>query len=210
MKNGIIKHIFFDIGGVLLEIDPLISLQYWSDCTNLSIDTLKDHFPHEAHKQYEIGQLSDYEFFREVKDTLPQPNCLEEDDFWRGWNKLIIEEMETTKLLPSLIQSYGVYLLSNTNQRHIKYEVAERFSFQNHVHGAFYSFDLGYRKPEEAIFLKVLEITGANPEESLFIDDVEANVKQAQRLGFKTILYSSYEETKLLLHSMGIIIEGAY
>ncbi len=210
MKNGLIKHIFFDIGGVLLEIDPLISLQYWSDCTDLSINVLKDHFPHEAHEQYEIGNLSDYEFFREVKDALPQPNYLKEDSFWEGWNKLIVKEKETTKLLPSLIQSYGVYLLSNTNQRHIKYEVAERFSFQNHVHRAFYSFDLGCRKPEEKIFLKVLEITGAKPEESLFIDDVEANVKQAQKLGFKTILYSSHEETKLLLHSMGIIVEGAH
>ncbi|MCH7762317.1 MAG: HAD family phosphatase [Candidatus Marinimicrobia bacterium] len=210
MKNGLIKHIFFDIGGVLLEIDPRISLQYWSDCTDLSINVLKDHFPYEAHEQYEIGQLSDHGFFKAVKDFLPQPNCFKEEDFWRGWNKLIVKEKETIKLLPLLMQSYGVYLLSNTNPRHINHEVEERFSFQNHVHGAFYSFDLGCRKPEKEIFLKVLDITGANPEESLFIDDVEANVKQAQKLGFKTILYSSYEETKLLLHSMGIIIERAH
>lgn len=187
----------------------MISLQYWSDCADLSINVLRNHFPHEAHEQYEIGQLSDNDFFKTVKSALPQPDRLKKEDFWRGWNKMIVEEIETTKLLPLLMQSYSVYLLSNTNPRHINHEMKKRFSFQNHVHQAFYSFDMGCRKPEKEIFLKVLDITGANPEESLFIDDVEANVKQAQKLGFKIVLYSSYEETKSLLHSMGIIIKGA-
>jgi putative hydrolase of the HAD superfamily len=204
MKNSIIKQIFFDIGGVLLEIDHVRSLQFWSDCTDLSIDVIKDHFPHEVHEQYEIGKLSDYEFFRAVKDALPQPNCLKEDDFWRGWNKLIVAETETVKLLSLLKQSYNVYLLSNTNPRHIKYEVPSRFSFQNNVTRAFYSFDLGCRKPDTAIYLKTLELAGVKPEESLLIDDVEENVEQARKLGFKTILYTGYTETKSLLIAMGI------
>ena len=204
MKNSTIKQILFDIGGVLLEIDHVRSLQFWSDCTDLSIDVIKDHFPHEVHEQYEIGKLSDYEFFRAVKDALPQPNCLKEDDFWRGWNKLIVAETETVKLLSLLKQSYNVYLLSNTNPRHIKYEVPSRFSFQNNVTRAFYSFDLGCRKPDTAIYLKALELAGVKPEESLLIDDVEENVEQARKLGFKTILYTGYTETKSLLIAMGI------
>ena len=204
MKNSTIEQIFFDIGGVLLEIDHVRSLQFWSDCTDLSIDVIKDHFPHEVHEQYEIGKLSDYEFFRAVKDALPQPNCLKEDDFWRGWNKLIVAETETVKLLSLLKQSYNVYLLSNTNPRHIKYEVPSRFSFQNNVTRAFYSFDLGCRKPDTAIYLKTLELAGVKPEESLLIDDVEENVEQARKLGFKTILYTGYTETKSLLIAMGI------
>ncbi len=204
VKNGIIKHIFFDIGGVLLEIDHVRSLQYWSDCTDLSIDDLKDHFPHEIHEQYEIGKLTDHEFFRAVKDSLPQPNCLKEDDFWRGWTKLIVAETETVELLPLLIQSYNVYLLSNTNPRHIKHEVKSRFSFQENVTHAFYSFDLGCRKPNAEIFLKVLELAGAKPEESILIDDVEVNVEQAEKLGFKTILYNNHESTSIELAENGI------
>ena len=96
----VIKHIFFDLGGVLLEIDHVQSLQYWSDCTDLSIDVIKDHFPHEVYEQYEIGKLTNHEFFRAMKDALPQPNCLKEDDFWRGWNKLIVAETKTVELLP--------------------------------------------------------------------------------------------------------------
>jgi HAD superfamily hydrolase (TIGR01509 family) len=190
----VIKHIFFDIGGVLLEIDHVRLLQYWSDCTDLSIDVIKDRFPQEEHDQYEIGKITDHEFFRSVKDALPQPNCLKEDDFWRGWNKLIVAETETVKLLPILKQSVNVYLLSNTNPRHIKHEVASRFSFQNNVNRAFYSFDLGCRKPDEKIYLKALELAGAKPEESLFIDDLKINLEVAKSHGMKTILYNDYHK----------------
>ena len=196
------KHIFFDIGGVLLEIDHVRSLQYWSDCTDLSIDVIKDHFPYEVHEQYEIGEITDNEFFQAVKDGLPQPNCLKEDDFWRGWNKLIVAETETVKLLPLLKQSYNVYLLSNTNPRHIKHEVDKRFSFQKNVDRAFYSFDLGCRKPDEEIYLKALKLAGAKPEDSLFIDDVMINIDTARSLGIKTIHYKDpqnlYDELRNL------------
>jgi len=114
----VIKHIFFDLGGVLLDIDHLQSLQFWSDCTDLSIDVIKDHFPHDVNEQYDIGKLTDHEFFRAVKDALPQPNCLKEDDFWRGWNKLIVAETETVGLLPIFKNSYKIYLLSNTNPKY--------------------------------------------------------------------------------------------
>ena len=117
---------------------------------------------------------------------------------------MIVAETETVKLLSLLKQSYNVYLLSNTNPRHIKYEVPSRFSFQNNVTRAFYSFDLGCRKPDTAIYLKALELAGVKPEESLLIDDVEENVEQARKLGFKTIQYTGYTETKSLLIAMGI------
>ena len=201
----VIKHIFFDIGGVLLDIDHLQSLQYWSDCTDLSIDVIKDHFPHDVNEQYEIGKLTDHEFFRAVKDALPQPNRLKEDDFWRGWNKLIVKETETVLLLTLLKQSYNVYLLSNTNHRHIKHEVASRFSFQNNVNRAFYSFDLGCKKPDETIYLKALKLAGAKPEESLLIDDVEENVAQAIGVGFHTIHYHDHKSTVEALRIMNLL-----
>jgi HAD superfamily hydrolase (TIGR01509 family) len=129
-----------------------------------------------------------------VKDALPQPNCLKENDFWRGWNKLIVAETETVKLLSQLKQSYNVYLLSNTNRRHIKHEVTSRFSFQNNVTRAFYSFDLNCRKPDENIYLKALELASAKAEESLFIDDLKINLEVAKSLGMKTILYKDHHK----------------
>ncbi len=189
-----IKHILFDIGGVLLNIDPQAALQYWSDCTDLSVDTIRFHFPHEAHDRLERGIISDKNFFRAMKDGLPKPNCLKEEDFWRGWNKLIVDETKTVELIYPLKQKYKVYLLSNTNPRHIQYEVNERFSFQKNVDRSFYSYDLGLRKPEKEIYINVLEIIGARPNECLFIDDALENIMTAQEMGFSVILYKDHEQ----------------
>lgn len=195
----VIKHIFFDIGGVLLNIDHHAALQYWSDCTDLPVNILQSHFPHGSHEQFEKGLISDHKFFRSVKDSLPQPNCLKEDDFWRGWNRMIADETETVKLLPILKQAYKTYLFSNTNPRHIEQEVNSRFSFHTAVDNAFYSFELGCRKPDQEIFSKVLKLAEAKPKESLFIDDRSENTEQAEKLGFRTIHYSDHD---LLVESL--------
>ena len=96
-------------------------------------------------------------------------------------------------------------MLSNTNPKHIKHEVEKRFSFQNNVHKAFYSFDLGCRKPDEAIYLKALEMAGAKPEESLLIDDMEANVEQAIGVGFYTIHYHDHKSSVDVLRNMKLL-----
>jgi len=206
VRNGSIKHIFFDIGGVLLNIDPMVSIKYWGKCANLSTKVLKDHFPYAAHEQYETGQISDDEFFQMVKNALPQPNGLIDVNFWEGWDRLILNETKTVELLPILKNSYGIYLLSNTNHRHIQHELEKRFSFQNQVHRTFYSFEMGCRKPEKEIFLKALKNINTNPEECLFIDDMETNVTQAKSLGFHTIHFTGFNNLTTELYQIGITL----
>ena len=50
-----ITTIFFDIGGVLINIHPERILQYLSDCTDVSVEDVRKCFPMEAHDQYEKG-----------------------------------------------------------------------------------------------------------------------------------------------------------
>jgi len=207
VRNGLIKQIFFDIGGVLLNIDSLRSLQYWSACTGLSVENLRDRFSTEVLEWYETGNFSDDEFFRSIQENLPRSRQMREEDFWAGWDQLILDETKTAQLLPELKQSYRLYLLSNTNHRHIHFELKKRFHFQYEVHKAFYSFELGCRKPDKEIYLKALKEVNGVPRESLFIDDMAINIEQAEKLGFKTIHYTSHERTVTLLNEMGIIAQ---
>ena len=75
-----IKTIFFDIGGVLIDIHPEKTYQYISDCVDLSPDIIEKKFPWEAHNEYEKGYISDRDWFMAVKEALPQPCCLKESD----------------------------------------------------------------------------------------------------------------------------------
>ncbi len=203
-----IQHIFFDIGGVLIDIHPDRCAQYWADSADISLDEIKIAFSDEGHHAYETGQLTDREFFTTFKDALPQPCCLKESDFWRGWQKLLGEETPVSDLLASLSSDYNIWLLSNTNPRHIKDELDLRYAFPNHIDGAVYSFDAGVRKPDTAMYEYALNQSGAIASESVFIDDLLPNIESAKALGWEGIHYQNIDQLKSALYSFGVMADA--
>ena len=57
------------------------------------------------------------------ESPLPQPCCLKEIDFWKGWSLLLGKEKKTVDLLRMLSKLYSTWLLSNTNPKHIQDEM---------------------------------------------------------------------------------------
>ena len=200
-----IKTIFFDIGGVLIDIHPEKTYQYISGCVDLSPDIIEKKFPWEAHNEYEKGYISDRDWFMAVKEALPQPCCLKESDFWKGWKLLLGEEKKTLSILQKLKSNYNIWLLSNTNSKHIQDEIEINYSFPKLVNGAIYSFEVGHRKPGEDIYKIALETAKVfTPEESLFIDDLYENIQAARNLGMNAIHFQSNEKLKVELNNVGL------
>jgi putative hydrolase of the HAD superfamily len=50
----------------------------------------------------------------------------------------------------------------------------------------YYSHEIHERKPDLSSYKKVIELSGINPDESIFIDDLEKNIIGAQQSGLKT------------------------
>lgn len=187
-----IKTIFFDIGGVLLNIHPERTIKQLSDVTKITEQEIKAAFPEEAHHRYERGEISDSEFFKVVKRELPISNNLTEEQFWKAWSLLVGEETEVVKIMNNLTTKHPVWLLSNTNPYHILEE--ERFKLFDKITGGIYSFEVGSRKPEEDIYIKALEIAGVTAEKSLFIDDLIENVEMARSLNMNAIQFKSVND----------------
>ncbi len=205
LSGKMITTIFFDIGGVLLNVHPERTVQYLSDCTDVSMEEIRRRFPMAAHDDYEKGNLTDKEWFLAIKESLPQPCCLKESDFWHAWELLLGEEKETVQILEDLSDNYSVWLLSNTNPQHIREEIEKRYAFPHLVEGAVYSFDVGLRKPDKEIFLTAAKLAGTRPEQSIFIDDVDKNVTAANEVGFTGIHFKSIEQLREDLVQMGLI-----
>ncbi len=206
MNGKKITTIVFDIGGVLLDIHPERTYQYISDSTDLNIDVVKNRFPWDAHDGYERGNLTDKEWFFAFRDSLPQPCCLKEMDFWKGWSLLLGKEKETVKLLSILSKSYSTWLLSNTNPKHIQDEIEKKYLFPNLVSGAIYSFDTGFRKPDRQIYDFLLESSQADPGECVFIDDLIENVEAARLVGMHAIHYIDYNMLLSELNKIGVSV----
>ena len=202
-----IKTVFFDIGGVLIDIHPERTYQYLSDSADVEVSMVKESFPWDAHDQYERGIMNNEDWFITYKESLPQPCCLKRSDFWNAWKLLLGEEKNTVNILEALNKQYSIWLLSNTNPKHIQDEIEKRYLFPSLVNGAVYSFDVGVRKPEKEIYEIAMQRANANPQECLFIDDLLENIQAAKQIGIEGVHFISSEQLKQELVRLGIINE---
>jgi putative hydrolase of the HAD superfamily len=84
----------------------------------------------------------------------------------------------------------------------------ERLKIMNNFDYIIESKELGIRKPDLDFYLKALEITGANPNETIFLDDLGINLKPAKELGMATIkVLDSGQALKELTALTGINLE---
>lgn len=58
----------------------------------------------------------------------------------------------------------------------------------------FFSAEFGLVKPDEDFYQHVLNQTGWEPRDVLFVDDLDANVETASRLGFETLRFTGSPE----------------
>ncbi len=205
MIGNVIKTIFFDIGGVLIDIHPGHTYQYISDCVDIDKSIIEKRFPWQPHDEYEKGIINDREWFFAVKESLPEPCCLKESDFWKAWRLLLGKEKQTQNILRDLRGKYRLWLLSNTNPRHIQDEIEKKYLFPKLIDGAIYSFEVGVRKPDKAIYKIAMKKANVNKaHESLFIDDLYENVRAAKNIGMNSIHFKSTQQLKEELFDLGI------
>jgi len=197
-----IETYLFDLGGVVIDIDPLRTIEAFSQ---LGLPHLKEQINHGHHeglfKQLEKGQISEATFIKEIRLQLTAQ--VGDNEIVDAWNKMLIHcPTERIALLKQLKKDKPVYLLSNTNGIH-----RACFTTMAEGHNAieelftqvFYSYQLGCSKPDAEPFEKVIELTGLNPESTLFLDDSQANIETAERLGFKTALVTPHHSMQKIL-----------
>ncbi len=72
------------------------------------------------------------------------------------------------------------------------------------------SGECGMRKPEQAIFLHAAKGLGLEPEQCVFIDDIEANVAAAAGCGMTGVLHTEAAQTAATLQDLlGVALAGA-
>ncbi len=69
---------------------------------------------------------------------------------------------------------------------------------------AIFSCVIGIKKPERGIYEITLNSLVVQPKEAIFIDDKEENIKGAEKVGIKTILFKSPGQLKKELVNFSI------
>lgn len=191
MQN--IRNIIFDLGAVILNIDfKQTELAFAA----LGIGNFNEYYTLQSvtplFEKLETGQVTSEAFYNEFRELANLP--LRNEEIMNAWNALLLDfPTERINLLKELRKRYNIYLLSNTNEIHYNaFTKAFKEEFDNENFDelfikAYYSHQLGLRKPSKEIFESVLKNEKLNAAETLFIDDSEANVEAAKSVGLQTI-----------------------
>ena len=187
-----IKNIIFDLGRVLLNLDFDASIKAFLKLgSDGAILDHKNAYGDPIFYNLEVGEITPAEFRSGVRKLL-QNEQLTDVQIDEAWCTMLLDiPVHRVKKVQELSQNYNLYLFSNTNQIHINRllsEFKEQYDFDFHslFTAVYYSHEIHDRKPEISSYEKVIALSGVNPEETLFIDDLEKNIVAGQTAGLKT------------------------
>jgi HAD superfamily hydrolase (TIGR01549 family) len=188
------KNILFDLGGIFLNIDYQKTEQAFVDLGVKNFGQLfSQQFSNTLFESLETGKIAPDEFYEAFrKETnMSLPNKAIE----HAWNAMLLDfPKERLDWLQIVAQQYPVYLFSNTNLIHYQSFIKDFVNqfpgedFNDYFRKAYYSHELGLRKPYPESYLKIMELENLDPSETLFIDDTPKNIEGAKSAGLQTIL----------------------
>lgn len=103
----------------------------------------------------------------------------------------VVERPAMFTLLASLPKSYTVGILSNNVE--VLCDAVRDDPRMSRVEHFVFSNEIKVRKPDPAAFAALSEALGRPPEETVFVDDNEANIAACEALGYRGMLLSSYD-----------------
>lgn len=104
------------------------------------------------------------------------------EELFDYWNRIVVDAVALALIDQVRARGVRVFLASNQQVRRAAY-MRDELPFSRHLDGLFMSAELGLRKPDPAFFARILDETGSDPAETLFIDDMPENAAAARAFG---------------------------
>ncbi|WP_143960737.1 HAD family hydrolase [Litoribacter populi] len=187
-----VDFLIFDLGNVIIDINiPLTVNLLKQNLHNTEHILAEDFFKSEIHADFETGRIAELEFRDLVRKSFSKD--WEDHLIDEMWNSLLIKiPQERIDLLRELKSNYKICMLSNTNSLHFK-KVEEILlrdcglqGFSSIFDKLFLSYEMGYKKPDPAIYHEMVAQLDTQPSRCLFFDDLKDNLKGAEIAGLKT------------------------
>ena len=182
-----IKNIVFDLGNVLISFRPSEYFDKKQYPENIKARILSDIFASKEWLMLDNGELTT----AEVIESIASRSSLRKDEIAYIFNlrtELMYPLDQNVRLLPELKkQGFRLYFLSNF-PADIFEEIRSGYYFFKYFDGGVISAEVKVSKPDNRIYYALLEKYSLAPEECLFIDDIEVNVKAGEAVGMKGLV----------------------
>lgn len=189
----VIKNIVFDLGGVIMTLDPAEALRRFKALGLSYAERYLDSYTQSGiFGNLEEGKITAEDFRSKLSSLTGHELTFDEcKHAWLGYRKDVPQR--NLDLLKELrAKGYRLILLSNTNPFMMDWALSCEFdgkgsSLNDYFDALYLSYRLGIMKPAPDFFRQVLDNENILPEETLFVDDGPRNVEAAGKLGFMTM-----------------------
>jgi putative hydrolase of the HAD superfamily len=198
-----IRAVISDLGKVVLWFDNTIFYRRMTAYCPYSVEEIREivHRSAEFIELFDSGKITPQEFYARAVHRLQAD--IGYDEFFAAYKDVFSLFRPALEVLKKLRGKYRLILLSNTDVvrfAYLKGKFPDILIFDDYV----LSFEIGSMKPQPEIYREALKRGGADAEETVFIDDMEENVKAARTLGFKGILYEPDSDLEKELRGFGL------
>ena len=200
-----IDAIVFDFGGVLLDIDFSKTIKAFEELGVASFtEQYSAHIQAPLFRELETGSIEPSFFRNGLRNLLGK--AISDEELDQAWNALLLDfPSSRVELLRKAAKNYRLFLLSNTNIIHYqKYNTEFNSNYGINLDDlfekAYWSFQIGMRKPDSEIYDYVIKSSNLNPAQTLFIDDSLVNINAAIERGI-TSYHLTQDVTELFTNN---------
>lgn len=193
-----IRNIIFDLGNVLISFRPaefLVKKNYPETARNM---ILADIFGSREWLMLDNGDITAGEAIERISSSSDLKTELIEQIFKTRTEMFHLLD-NNAKMLPDLKKrGFKLYFLSNF-PGDIFPEVKNSFPFFRHFNGGVISAYARCSKPDQSIYRLLIDTYVLNPDECLYIDDLDVNVRAALNVGMQGIVTHGADDISSML-----------
>ena len=203
MDTAAVKNVVFDIGNVMVKWSPaeIIRKTFGEDADVEYY--LKAIFQHTLWYALNKGEMTEEEAKEQYRQAL---NLSHEEADRLFYNIKDSQDLldGSVELLERLHEAgYPLYALTDNVKEIVTY-LKSRYDFWKYFQGVVVSAEVNCLKPDPEIYYHLLESNGIKANETIFFDDMPANVQGAQEVGLEAIQFQNAAKCASDLQGIGL------
>jgi len=180
-----VEFVFFDIGKVLFDFDYRRAWNHLHSTSQFEEeDLLQRARASRLFHQYESGRMDTPTFFQTLRKEFRL--ALPEAEIRPIWNDIFTPLDSHLEAAHLIAKRFPTGIISNISETHVTYLKTLTDVFDQ-IKDPTFSYEVGICKPDHSIYHRALDSIGAVAGRSLFIDDMEENIRAATEIGFQTV-----------------------
>lgn len=203
INTDLVKAVIFDLGRVLIQVDFTSGLfkYYQRNQESSDEEILEELFKDKIFIDFNTGKIDAQQVYKNIEDKYSL--ALSYEQFTYEWCNIFAPIQGMPAIVKRVSKKYKIGLLSDIDPLHWQY-CQQNFPLLINFKKPALSFEIGALKPDPICYQRASENINTEPQNCLFIDDREINVRGAREAGMQAIQFTGVADLELLLPNLGV------